>query len=243
MKLHILVFLILLTSACHSREFIQVTREVTREVEVTKDIEVTRVVEVTRIVTNDWRDIVYRHDFNSDDAMWRLGSTESNFGQANTRLENGIYRFRYSAERGVVVRRCLNDLPVSGNFIIEVGIQPHYVSPDTTYGVLFREEGDGANYYALGLNTRGQYRLFVRQNDQVRDLIDWTSDSVISRTNMNHIEIRVHGARFELLANGRYLDTAFDTSVMGDGLCFFMSLSANKVETVSYDNLLVYRFR
>ena len=179
--------------------------------------------------------ILFQDDFSDPDSGWEVGDYDT----GSVGYKSGAY-FVTSASDGStmwgVANRSFDDL------FIEVDTT-QISSPannNNDYGVVCREQGDGAGYYML-ISGDGYYAILVKAAGRdFEPLVDWTKSDIIRQENAtNHIRAVCDGSTLALFVNGQRLATAEDDAFSrGDVALTATSYEDEPTET-HFDNLVI----
>lgn len=119
----------------------------------------------------------------------------------------------------------------------------HYVSgpPDTRFGLLFRVDPQGNNFYTLMVTRDGQYAVFRYDGKQFLTLVPYTVSPAVGRdTAANHLKVVAQGTRFTAYVNDQLL-TTFTDAALGQGSLGMILDSDQPNAKVAFNNLRVSR--
>ena len=179
--------------------------------------------------------ILFQDDFSDPDSGWEVGDYDT----GSVGYKSGAY-FVTSAGDGNtmwgVANRSFDDL------FIEVDTT-QISSPannNNDYGVVCREQGDGAGYYML-ISGDGYYAILVKAAGRdFEPLVDWTQSDIIRQGNAtNHIRAVCDGSTLALFVNGQRLATAEDDTFSRGDIALTATSYEDEPTEMHFDSLVV----
>ena len=117
-------------------------------------------------------------------------------------------------------------LDIFGDFGAEIVAQP--ISKSAEYGIAFRADGNprnAQNWYALSVDTMGEYRFRKRINGDYsgKDLVSSTASKDIKPgQERNRLEVLADGSAFSFYINGNLVNTSRDSSFTRGRVGFYL---------------------
>ena len=179
--------------------------------------------------------ILFQDDFSDPDSGWEVGDYDT----GSVGYKSGAY-FVTSAGDGNtmwgVANRSFDDL------FIEVDTT-QISSPannNNDYGVVCREQGDGAGYYML-ISGDGYYAILVKAAGRdFEPLVDWAQSDIIRQGNAtNHIRAVCDGSTLALFVNGQRLATAEDDTFSRGDIALTATSDEDEPTEIHFDDLVV----
>lgn len=111
------------------------------------------------------------------------------------------------------------------------------------YGLVFRANEDGTEYYVFTVTDDGQYNVSLYQDEKYTDLIPYTSSEVVRTGDdeWNTFRVVMRGDEFDFYLNGEFLDTVTDDAIDSGYTGFFFYNGTPDVE-VGFDELTISTF-
>ncbi|MEE9617491.1 MAG: hypothetical protein V3T90_10880 [Anaerolineae bacterium] len=181
--------------------------------------------------------ILFQDDFSDPDSGWEVGDYDT----GSVGYKSGAY-FVTSAGDGNtmwgVANRSFDDLFIE----VDTTQISSPASNNNDYGVVCREQGDGAGYYML-ISGDGYYAILVKAAGRdFEPLVDWTRSDIIRQGNAtNHIRAVCDGSTLALFVNGQRLATAEDDTFSGGDIALTATSYEDEPTEIHFDNLVVRR--
>jgi len=173
--------------------------------------------------------------FETNENNWDTGYDYSEYGRIFRKVEQGIYHWEVTANKGNISWARADINPVS-DFYLTVDTLLVKGTPSIDYGLIFREDTFG-NLYYLGINQAGRYILERSYNDEWKNIIDWTSSSAIVIGETNRLTVIAKGNQFLLFINDVFVAETHDEMIKRGKLALAISLKrANQEATIEFDN-------
>lgn len=132
--------------------------------------------------------------------------------------------------------------PLFDDFILDVDATILAGSPDSTYGILFRMQGN-QQFYRFEILGTGKFMLEKRNADGTwtRLLNDWTAHEAIltGLNNTNHLRVEANGPNIAIYANDQLLYRAVDTAYTVGTIGLDAGTFGQPGVQVVFDNLVV----
>lgn len=183
--------------------------------------------------------IIFEDTFDSDGSGWGTGEFEDKYSQSEVTIEEGRYTLAVTSKTddSAYVEKELPSRRFS-DFILTVDATPRDNEPYYSYGVAFREDDDG-NVYTLQINNRGQYSIFL-YNQEWQKLKDWSSTPAIKGGQTNRLIVTAKGPSLTFYVNDQQLTTLTDKTLPEGKVNLLVEVNENgKSATVDFDNLVI----
>jgi hypothetical protein len=132
--------------------------------------------------------------------------------------------------------------PIFDDFILDVDATILAGSPDSTYGILFRMQGN-QQFYRFEILGTGKFMLEKRDADGTwtRLLNDWTAHEAIltGLNSTNHLRVEAKGPNIAIYANDQLLYRAVDTAYTVGTIALDAGTFGQPGLQVVFDNLVV----
>ncbi len=149
---------------------------------------------------------------------------------------NGQLNFTRKETAGT---RYLYYRPVFTDAVIELTTRLPNASKNARYGVIFRMDETGENYYLLGVTNEGQYGLFRYATDHYETIIPYTdSFSVGNASFPSKIRIVNQGDTIAFDIGGQWLDSIRDPNLTSGQVALFVEPDEPN-QTVIFDDFKV----
>ena len=104
------------------------------------------------------------------------------------------------------------------------------------YGVVFRANADGTEYYVFTVTNDGKYNVSLYRDDKYTDLIPYTESAAVrtDSDDWNTFRVVMRGDQFDFYLNDEFLDSATDDSIDSGVVGFFFYNASPDVE-VGFD--------
>lgn len=150
--------------------------------------------------------------------------------------KNGQLNFTRKETQGT---RWIYYRPVLGDAEIKVNVRLPNADKNARYGVIFRLDETGENYYLLGVTNKGQYGLFRFGDGKYETIIPYTeSFSVGNASFPSQIRIVNQGDVIAFDIGGQWLDSIRDPNIKSGQIALFVEPD-EPGQTVLFDNLQV----
>jgi hypothetical protein len=180
--------------------------------------------------------VIFQDDFSDAGSGWEIGEYEG----GSVGYKDNVYYVSSSATDIMmwgVANRSFD------NFVVEVDAIQVSAGPisDNAYGVVCREQGDGAGYY-LRISGDGYYSIAKAEvgAGEFVPLVDWEESSAINKGNAtNHIRAVCNGSTLELFVNGERVATAEDNTFSTGDIAVTATTYESETTEIQFDNLIV----
>lgn len=150
--------------------------------------------------------------------------------------KNGALNFTRQDAQGT---RWIYYRPVLGDAVIEVNARLPNADKNARYGVIFRMDETGSNYYVLGVTNRGEYGLFRFAEDHYETLIPYTESLFVGNASFpSQIRIVNQGDVIAFSIGGQWIDSIRDPNLSSGQIALFFEPD-EPGQTVLFDNLKV----
>jgi hypothetical protein len=123
--------------------------------------------------------------------------------------------------------------------VVEVDARIVRGASDVGYGLLFRLDANGDNYYLLDVTRDGRAGLFRYTRPNFTTLIDLTAlDAINPGTGTNHLKLIAQGDQLSAYVNDQLLGTVRDTRLSVGRVALYIESDEPNAE-VAFDNLHV----
>ncbi|HNP84819.1 MAG TPA: zinc ribbon domain-containing protein [Kouleothrix sp.] len=111
--------------------------------------------------------------------------------------------------------------------------------PESATGLIFHYQDD-KNFYIFTVAGDGSYSLDLYDNDELKQLIDWTKSSAIKGPGeLNTLRVETQGDSIRLYANDQLLDEVSDSTFSRGKAAIVVNTFDKPNVTVAFDNLVV----
>jgi hypothetical protein len=110
------------------------------------------------------------------------------------------------------------------------------------YGILFRYDLDGDDFYVFEIRGDGFYSLAVdgAKHTEPEVIVDWTESSAINKGQQtNHLKVIAVGDSMEYYVNDQLLGTAQDSRLTAGTIGFFAGSIDEGGVQIAFDNLKI----
>lgn len=110
------------------------------------------------------------------------------------------------------------------------------------YGIVFRANTDGTEYYVFTVTNDGRYNVAYYKDQGYTDLIPYTGSDVVKNADgFNIFKVVMRGDQFDFYLNDQYLNSVTDSTIPSGvvGLFFY---NAEPDTEVGFDELTVWTF-
>ena len=111
------------------------------------------------------------------------------------------------------------------------------------YGVVFRADADGKQYYVFTVTNDGKYNVALYKDEKYTDLIPYTASPLVKTgpTDFNFFTVVMRGAKFDFYLNDGFVGSVTDSTIASGyvGL-FFYNAEANT--GVGFDQFTISTF-
>ncbi len=111
------------------------------------------------------------------------------------------------------------------------------------YGVVFRADADGKQYYVFTVTNDGRYNVALYKDEKYTDLIPYTASPLVKTgpTDFNFFTVVMRGAKFDFYLNDGFVGSVTDSTIASGyvGL-FFYNAEANT--GVGFDQFTISTF-
>ncbi|GAB4264226.1 MAG: hypothetical protein Kow0080_03230 [Candidatus Promineifilaceae bacterium] len=132
--------------------------------------------------------------------------------------------------------------PIFDDFTLDVDATILAGSPDSTYGILFRMQGN-QQFYRFEILGTGKFMLEKRNADGTwtRLLNDWTAHEAIlpGLNSTNHLRVEANGPNIAIYANDQLLYRAVDTAYTVGTIALDAGTFGQPGVRIVFDNLVV----
>ncbi len=184
--------------------------------------------------------VIFEDDFDNSSSGWTVSS--GSIGVAT--YENNGYHLVTQKTNQLIA----GTNPAIGqltDFTLDVDAQSLTLSPDTSYGIIFRQSDinlhDNFYYFSIS-SSNSQYRLIKQLNGIPIALQDWTDSKNINHApSINHLTLICKGKQIELRANNSTLAIITDSSFIG-GFIWLVAESGPEVDSradMIFDNMVI----
>lgn len=150
--------------------------------------------------------------------------------------KNGQLNFTRKETEGT---RWLYYRPVFGDAEIQVTARLPNANKNARYGVVFRLDETGENYYVLGVTNEGRYGLFRFAGDHYETLIPYTESLFVGNASFpSQIRIVNQGDVIAFQIGGQWIDSIRDPNLTSGQIALFVEPDEPN-QTVLFDNLKV----
>lgn len=139
-------------------------------------------------------------DFSSNTNDWCLGNDD----YGTWKIEHGEYR-RIQTKGS----SWCSQGPEFSDFTYQVRIRRVSGKDSNPYGIIFRKQD--RDFYAFYIDSTGYYKFEKYENEDWIVIIDWKETKLLY-PDVNVIKVKATGSKFEFYSNGKFLDSATDTS-------------------------------
>jgi hypothetical protein len=178
--------------------------------------------------------VLLQDDFSNTNSGWEVGDYDG----GSVGYKGGAYFVTSTSESSAMWGMAGKNYD---NVVIEVdATQVRAPSNNNNdYGVMCRvqNQGDG---YSMNISGDGFYSIQIAENDNYRDLVEWTESNAIRTGNAtNHIRVVCDGSKLMLFVNGTKLAETTDTTYTSGDIAFSATTYEMDLTEVHFDNVVV----
>ena len=178
--------------------------------------------------------LLFQDDFRDPNSGWLIDANKDR----EFAYEDGEYSILAKMPDSWWWAAAPTDEPLS-DFTVEVDLQQLSGLKEHTYGIVFREQGNG--FYRFGISGTGEYALFKAQNDRWIRLLDWTKSTAIRPgSGSNRLKVTTKGSQISLYANGELLASINDASFAQGAIGLYVEKRGTMDVHVHFDSIKVY---
>jgi len=170
--------------------------------------------EATTTDDSHWT-VILSDAFDSNENDWMTGDfTDEHFADVNRLIADGKYRWQVKSKSGATLWWEAPESPYTkpvSDFYLSAELQMVSGPDDATYGLFFRGNDGGDDYY-FGINNYGEF--FVRLSTWFgKSLIDPTSTPAIRPGEVNRLAVKAEGSHFVFFINDERVGEADDSTL------------------------------
>ncbi|MCJ7625185.1 MAG: DUF1080 domain-containing protein [Anaerolineaceae bacterium] len=178
--------------------------------------------------------VLFQDDFSDANSGWEVGD----YDEGSVGYKSDAYFVISSGESSAMWGVAGKDYD---NIVIEVDVTQVRAPSNNNndYGVMCRVQftGDG---YSFNISGDGYYSIQIAENDNYRDLVEWSESSAIHTGNAtNHIRVVCDGSKLVLFVNGTKLAETTDTTFTKGDIAFAATTYELELTEINFDNLIV----
>ena len=155
-------------------------------------------------------------------------------------VENGQFNLLIKKPKYVGWSECTT--AEYSDFVVEADAAQVAGPDNNIYGVLFRYDLGGDDFYVFAITGDGFYTLNIdgAKHTEPDVIVDWTESSAINKGQQtNHIKVVAVGNNIEYYVNDQLLGQAQDTRLTKGTVGFFAGSTEVSGVQVSFDNLKI----
>lgn len=161
-------------------------------------------------ISSSWK-LFYYDYFDTKSDIWDFGELSyGNVGTVTTYLENNKFRVKVKPTESSWAFVIFTKTEAVGNFSLSVEVN-QFSSIDTSYGVIFRLQGD--KFYTFIIDEyRNSAFFYFRGNSSTKDIMSVKTNSIISN-GTNRLKVIAIGNWFVFFINGQMIGEAYDDNL------------------------------
>ncbi|HZQ07758.1 MAG TPA: hypothetical protein VFD70_14335 [Anaerolineae bacterium] len=167
---------------------------------------------------------------------WYVGKNTDMLSSGSFSLLNGLYRWDFNTNTGVVQRIEVN-VHNLGDFYSSVQAQRVAGAEDSSYGIYFRSKGD--DYYFFHVWDNGDVSLDLRYQQRWSNLYQGKAASGVQSGKPNLVAVEAQGNRFALYLNGQLVGTVQDSHIGLGSVGLGIDVHKGKQATIDFDQFLL----
>jgi tRNA A-37 threonylcarbamoyl transferase component Bud32 len=109
----------------------------------------------------------------------------------------------------------------------------------SAYGLLCRQQGEG-NFYGFEFSEDGYYTIWLRNNGEYTNLVEWTYDERLNSSQWQQMTIECLGENLSLLLNGEVLVSASDATLTYGDVGLLAESDDTGGSILAYDNFSLF---
>jgi hypothetical protein len=167
-----------------------------------------------------WSTLLFDNFTSNEDNHWLVGIQSSEyFDPVNRVIADGRYRWDAKVSRANSISKVwLGDFQVSDFHLTANSKHIAGTRANSAWGVIFRVQ-DNQNYYWFRITDSRFFAVSVAEDNQWRDVVEWTRTETIKPNGVNQLEVIAREAHFAFLINGQIVrevdDQRFDQGLVG----------------------------
>lgn len=110
------------------------------------------------------------------------------------------------------------------------------------YGIVFRANDEGSEYYVFTVTNDGRYNVALYKDDKYTDLIPYTSSPIVNiGDNANNLRVVMRGSTFDFYLNDTFLDSVTNSAIP-NGVAGLFFYNDTPDVAVGFDRLTISTF-
>ncbi len=179
--------------------------------------------------------IIFEEDFIDNSYNWSEGSDQDK----SIEIRNGKYIFEHKREKSSWMSWSSSiNIDESLGFKIQSTMTKVNGIDDYGYGIAWGLK-DGDNRYEFCIDGNGYYFIGKDENDEWKDIVDWTESSFINKENStNTLAVEKSGDKLKFYINGHFVNECPYEHFFGKKIGFILYRNMK----IEFDNIIVTQF-